>query len=198
VTIPPDQQRLLDAALTVFREVGFTGATLDLIAQRANISVELMRPIYSDKATIFSALITAHNPIEELKQAIDAVEGDTAEDLLRNAMQRMVSLLDKHQTFVDLAAMDVQSNNGAVTANFSMQILPHAMRLLERLKATDELRPVSDMILARTLVAMLIGFIASERAMPQMARFAMRFFPQKAWLDGTVDLVLYGILEDKS
>jgi AcrR family transcriptional regulator len=198
VTTSSDQQRLLDAALLVFREVGFTGATLELIARQANVSIESLRSSYSDKAAIFSALITTHSPIEELKQAIDMVEGDTAEDIVRDAMRRMVSLLDKHQPFVDLAAMDVQSNNGAVTANFSMQILPHAMRLLERLKATGELRPVSDMILARTFAAMLIGFIASERAMPQMARFAIRFFPQKAWLDGTVDLMLYGILEDKS
>jgi hypothetical protein len=41
-----------------------------------------------------------------------------------------------------------------------------------------------------------MGFLASERIAPGAARFAMRLFPQRAWLDGMVDLLLYGVLED--
>ena len=49
-----------------------------------------------------------------------------------------------------------------------------------------------------TLIAMLLGFVASEQAMPKLARVAMRLFPQRAWVDGVVDLMLYGVLEDSA
>ncbi len=137
--------------------------------------------------------------ISDLEAALDAVniEGhETAEDMIRDAMRRVVKVIDQNKAFLELAADDVQANNGASLAAISTRIIPKALALMDRIKATGQLRPVPDVIFARTMVAMLMGFIISEQAMPQMARMAMRMFPQRAWLDGMVDLMLYGVLED--
>jgi AcrR family transcriptional regulator len=188
--------RVLDAALEVFREQGYNGATLELVAQRAKVDSAALQKQYRDKGGLFSALIKAHSPLSDLEAAFDSIEGDSAEDIIRAMMRRMVEIVEQHRTFVDLAAMDVQANNGAHTSNLSTQLLPKALQALDKLKATGQLRPVSDMILARTLVSLLVGFIISDQMVPQIARVAMRFFPQRAWLDGMVDLLLYGVLED--
>jgi hypothetical protein len=87
---------------------------------------------------------------------------------------------------------------GAFLGNLNAQIFPKAMVLLEKIKATGQLRPASDVILGRTLVSLLLGFVLSERAVPQIARVAMRLVPQHAWLDGMIDLLLYGVLEDEA
>ena len=116
----------------------------------------------------------------------------------RNAAESeaMVKAVEAHSEFIELAAIDMQVNNGAYVSGLTTQIVPKALGLLKRLKATGELRPVADPILARTLVSLFMGFIISERAMPQVARMAMRMFGQRAWLDGMVDLLLFGVLED--
>ena len=101
-----------------------------------------------------------------------------------------------NRTFLDLAALDVHANHGAFLGSLGLQLLPKMLTLRQRLKKTGQLRPVSDFILARTLVAMLMGFVLSEQVIPQIARTAMRVLPQRGWVDGMVDLLLYGVLED--
>src|SRR5258708_6311411 len=186
------------AALIVFREQGFPGATLEQIAVRAKIDAETVSIRFRDKGGLLAALLAAHNPQDAVLAVFDSVEGESAEDIVRDAMRRMVKVFQQNEAFVELAALDVQFNNGTFVGNMSLKITPKAGALLERLKGTGQLRPVSDAIMARTLVSLLMGFVLSERAMPQMARMAMRLFPQRAWIDGMVDLLLFGILEDNA
>lgn len=190
------QPDLLTAALDVFRTQGYAGTTLEQIAEEARLDIGAVRAQYADKSSVFSALLNTYSPLRDLETALDAVQGSTADDILRDAMRRIIRAIQDNQRFMELAALDVQANNGAFLASLSTKLFPRAAALLERLKATGQLRPVPDVILSRALIAMLIGFVLSEQAMPQVARMAMRMFPQRAWIDGMVDLMLYGILED--
>src|SRR5947208_1447380 len=93
------------------------------------------------------------------------------------------------------AALEVfrtQGYNGTTLERVAQQ----SKTSLDQLKATGQLRPVSDLILARTIVSLIMGFVLSDKAMPEVARMALRLFPQRAWLDGASDLLLFGILED--
>lgn len=194
----PAPQNILIAALHVFREEGYADTTLEKVARHAKVDPTQLQAQFKDKEGLFTALLRAYSPLEDLLAALEAVEGNSAEDLIRDAMGRMVKITQQHDDFFELVIIDTQINNGTSIAltNLSAQIFPKALTLLDRLKATGQIRPVSDAILGRTVIAMLIGFVLSERAMPQLARLAMRFFPQRAWLDGMIDLMLYGILED--
>ncbi len=127
---------------------------------------------------------------------LDKVEGESADEILRDLVQRLVAAISADRAFLDLAAMDVQFNNGANLGNLGLQFIPKMLGLRQRLKQTGQLRPVSDFILARTLVAMVIGFVLSEQMVPQIGRLAMKVLPQRGWVDGMVDLMLYGVLED--
>ncbi len=194
MTASPDD--LLDAALDVFRAHGYGGATLEQVALQASVDLDSVRAHFANKDSLFSALLEKHSPINDLDAALDAVEGDTADEILRDAMRRLIKVLDENRTFLDLAAIDVHANNGAILGGLGLQLLPKMLTLRQRLKKTGQLRPVSDFILARTLVAMLMGFVLSDQVLPQIARTAMRVLPQRGWIDGMVDLLLYGVLED--
>jgi hypothetical protein len=131
--------------------------------------------------------------ITDLETALDSVEGDTADEIVRDAMRRAVKAIQDNASVIERTARDMQMNSDALLSSLSTRLLPKALVLLARLKDTGQLRPVADMILARTMVAMLIGFIATEQTVPRVTRIVMR---QRAWLDGMVDLLLYGVLED--
>lgn len=188
--------RLLASAFEVFREQGYAAATLELVAERSKTPLAQLQQQYPDKDRLLAALLSTYSPLPALLEALDGVEGENAEDIIRDAMRKTVKAVQQNEQFLELAAIDLQVNDGNFMANLSMQIMPKALAMLERLKATGQLRPVSDLILGRTIVSLLMGFVLSERAMPQIARMALRLFPQRAWLDGTTDLLLYGILED--
>jgi len=141
--------------------------------------------------------IALENAIIDFEAALAAVPDAAADEMLRDAMRRLVDVAHRHESVLERIMLDPQVANSSAMMLMSTRLLSSASALLSRVKATGQLRPLSDMIVARTLIAFLMGFVASERAMPQIARVAMRLFPQRAWIDGMTDVMLYGLLEDE-
>jgi AcrR family transcriptional regulator len=187
---------ILVAARAVFVQHGYAETSLEQVARHAKLDLSAVQRQYGDKEKLLAAVLRAYSPQAELEAALDAVQGETAADILRDMMRRLVEVAQRHSDFFELAILDAQSNNGTFLGNLSAAIFPKATEVLNRMKASGELRPVADAVIGRTLIAMWIGYIVSERALPQVARFAMRLLPQQLWLDGMVDLMLYGLLED--
>ncbi|PJF30798.1 MAG: hypothetical protein CUN51_06335 [Candidatus Thermofonsia Clade 1 bacterium] len=195
---PDPRDPILVAAREVFVQNGYAETSLEQVARHAQLDLTAVQRQYSDKEKLLAAMLRAYSPQAELEAALDAVRGESAADILRDMMHRLVEVARRHEDFFELAIIDAQSNNGTFLSNLSAAILPKANEILGRMKANDELRPVSDAVIGRTLIAMWIGYIVSERALPQAARFAMRLLPQSLWLDGMIDLMLYGLLEDNA
>ncbi len=187
---------VFDAALTLFRSKGYGNIALADIARAAHVDLAALSAQYVDKEALLGAMLKNYSPADDFEAAIRAVPAGSAEEMLREAMRQMAEVARTHEFFFDLAVIDAQVNNGTALTALSTRLLPSATGLLKRLRDTDQMRPVSDLIVARTLISLLMGYVVSERAMPQMARMALRLFPPRAWIDGMVDLLLYGLLED--
>ncbi|MCC7205733.1 MAG: hypothetical protein IT323_00410 [Anaerolineae bacterium] len=187
---------MLDAAWALVRDPGIAALSLEAVAARAGQSLDAVRALYPDERHILNALRRAYSPMPAVREALAQAAGDDAADLLRDAMRRLVNVARQHETYFELVAFDAQERGSDGLAQLGADILGPAGEFLDRLKATGQLRPVSDAILGRMLAAFLIGYLVSERIAPGAARFAMRLFPQRVWLDGMVDLLLYGVLED--
>lgn len=196
--IDVEQSAVLDSALNVFRKNGYFDATMDDIAQVAHINLDTLRAQFADKEAMLGALLKAYNPIDEFDEALSSVQDGRAEDMLRDVMRRMTEVAHKHDVYFELVLIDAQVNNGSALTGLSTRLVPKANALLQRMKATGELRPISDLIVARTLISLLMGYVVSERAMPPMARMALRLFPPRAWIDGMVDILIYGLVEDNA
>lgn len=187
---------MLDAAWALVRDPGIAALSLESIAARTGLRLDAVHALYPDKRHVVNALLRAYSPIPALREALAQAEGEDAAELLRDAMRRLVNVARQHEVYLELVAFDAQERGGDALAQLGAGILGPAGEFLDRLKATGQLRPVSDAILGRMLAAFLVGYLVSERIAPGAARFAMRLFPQRVWLDGMVDLLLYGVLED--
>lgn len=134
--------------------------------------------------------------IADFESSIRAVPDGSADEMLRDSMRRVIEAAHRHEAFLERLVTDPALNNSSAVMTMGTRLLEPANGLLARIKATGELRPISDLIIARTLVSLFMGIIASDRAMPSIARVAMRLFPERAWIDGMVDILIYGLLED--
>lgn len=196
MTSTASRSELIAAAYELFRENGYADTTLEDLARNLKSDLPTVQAQFHNKKDLFSAVLQAYSPLDDFKAAMTEAHGETAEDIIREAVSRMVEAAENHMGFFQLALVDAEMNHGASLSTLSVHLAPSALSLLSRIKRTGQLRPISDVILARTLIAMVIGFIGSERAMPQVGKLAMRLIPQRAWLDGMIDLILYGLLED--
>jgi len=134
--------------------------------------------------------------VTDFETALTGVPEGPADEMLRAAMRRMVDAAHHHTDLLESLMVESAGSNTAALVTLSARLLGPANDLFRRIKKTGELRPISDVIVARTILSLFMGIVISERAMPQAARVFMRLFPERAWVDGMVDVMIYGLLED--
>ncbi len=192
----PDVTLALPAESALVLFAGQPTVTLDSIARALNLDSTLLTARYADVGAWLAALLRAQSPKADFDLALRAVSGETADELLRDAMRRLIGTAQRHSAYFELALIEADRYQGGTLATFAAGLLPQANGVFDRIKATGQLRPLPDWMIARAIVSLFIGFIASERAMPQVVRTASRLLPQRAWIDGITDIMLYGLLED--
>ena len=141
------------------------------------------------------ALLEKHSPKAEMLQALRQIRSNSAEDMVRDAMRLLIKIFNNHTSFAELAIIDVQVNDGAFITKFFSELTGEGASFVTRLAAMPGTRPMSSIMLGRAFASLLVGFMATQHVAPQMVQFAMRMFPQDAWVDGMADIFLYGILE---
>lgn len=136
----------------------------------------------------------------ELDTVLDAVlnadRDSTAEDLLRALMRDLYALAQRHIDMIDLVLVDVQANTNILIGAVERRSVVKLLSAFDRIKRTGQLRPMPAAVLVRTYLGALLGHLVTERLMPGSVKIVSRLMPEKAWLDGMIDLTLFGMLED--
>ncbi|NJL93163.1 MAG: TetR/AcrR family transcriptional regulator [Anaerolineae bacterium] len=188
---------ILDTAERLFKEQGYHAVLLADIATQAKVPLPALQTHFHDKSDILNALLERRAPRDALRTALRQINKDSAEEMVRAAIREILQIFSAHADFLDLAILDVQVNNSNyVTALFS-ELAGDAAGFITRLANMPNMRPISTIMLARALASMLIGFAVTQYIAPRPAQYAMRIFPQRAWIEGMADILLYGIVESE-
>lgn len=188
---------ILESAEKLFKQRGYYDVTLEDVAADANLPLPGLQKQYADKQDILYALLERHSPRQLLKKTLYQLKGDSAETLAREAFWQLIAVMEEHPIFMEYALLDVQVNNASYLTGLMTELAGEMVGFINRLSKMPEMRPISSVMLGRAFASLLIGFVATEQFAPRSARFAMRMFPQKAWVQGMVDIFLYGILESE-
>jgi AcrR family transcriptional regulator len=194
-TTDPQNTLILAAAWAVFGAQKYPSITMISVAKQAGCSEAVLLKHYPNKEALLAAALEVYSPRAALATALSKASGDSGEEFVRNAFYLLHEAASEHALFFRLALLERELGEGAAVNGLGLALAGDAAAFFGRLKATGDLRPVPDLVLGRAIAAMLIGYIASEQVVPGGARMALRMLAPRAWLDGTVDLLLYGILE---
>ena len=188
----------LTAALELLRGDSLTLDRIGQVARLDSAADAEFRATCDSPGDWLHELLARHDPGAQFAEALRKVSGDFAEDLLRGAIRATIAIAQDQRTFLALAAIEAERYQGRTLDKLMGDLTPIATDLLDRLKATNALRPIPDWLIARVLASTLIGFIASESAIPAGLQWAARLMPARLWADGLTDILLYGILEDRN
>src|SRR5579864_7187974 len=144
----------LDAALALF--VGTPVVTLDALAQAVKIDPTLLAERYPAVNSWLAAVLRRYDPVADFNKALQTVNGDTADELLRDAMRRLIETEQRHAAYFELALIEADRYQGTTLTGFAAQVLPAATALFTRIKGTGQLRPLPDLMVARALVSLFI------------------------------------------
>ena len=191
------RQELLAAAKRLFLSQGFTATPMRQIAHEVGITPGAIYNHYPGKDDLFTAVLQNAAPFDEVFALWNNMEADSAEDLVRQMFRASFAYATDHQDYLQLALIDAQERDGVALAALLPDVLPRVQVWYERLVALEaergqaRLRDIPFLVLVRTLLSLIVGFMLTQRvATPDRV-------PQTAgvdWAEALADLFLYGVL----
>ena len=183
---------ILQAAHHLFTERGFHGTSMRQIAQQAGIALGGIYNHFSSKEDIFTAVFLERHPFLEVMPMLKAVQGDTIDEIVRDAAHRLVGNMEQRKDFLNLMFIEMVEFKGQHIPQIFQLVFPEIMEFAQRLVAKQsELRPIPALVVVRAFVGLFFSFLITDiliadQLPPDMRENALDYF---------VDIYLYGILK---
>ena len=123
------EQRILDAALKVFSEKGFKGATTKVIAQESGFSELTLFRKFETKENLFNSMLTRNreNVLEELDSILTDKKFINHRDFLETLIKNLTDLMENNFGFVSILVDDRREISG----DMLKEIMAHVCKYIE-------------------------------------------------------------------
>jgi AcrR family transcriptional regulator len=186
------RSEILQAAHHLFTERGFHGTSMRQIAQEAGIALGGIYNHFSSKEDIFTAVFLERHPYLDVVPLLKTAQGDTVDEIVRDAAHRLVDNLGQRKDFLNLMFIELVEFKGQHIPLIFQLIFPEIMEFAQRFVAKQsELRPIPLLVVVRAFVGLFFSFLITDILIADQLPPDMR----ENALDHFVDIYLYGILK---
>jgi len=185
-----------DAAFNLFMEHGFHATSMRQIADQAGLALGGIYNHFSSKEDIFAAIIIDKHPYKQVLPLLLAAEGETAEDLIRNAAHALVTELGNRPELLKLIFIELVEFNGKHITKLISEIAPKLIPLFESLvRVRKNLRDLPPPILMRSFLGLFFSFYITELFI--RGSVIQKLMPKNSF-DLFVDIYLHGVLKSEA
>jgi len=189
------RDQIVDAAMQVFAQKGFTRATNKDIAQKAGITPGLIYYYFESKEDLLKTIIETRSPAQLMTTLPPQVFELPPEVFLRTLILRALSIIESEQLiqFVRMLLPEVVHNTEVASIVFSMiqRILGFLGKYFETQVENSALRSVDGVLTAQIMVGSVFGFVLRRQILCDPA--AMEYTHQQI-AEVVSETVLQGIL----
>jgi TetR/AcrR family transcriptional regulator, cholesterol catabolism regulator len=152
--------RILDTALLVFAEKGFTRTTIKDIADAAGISSGLMYHYFPGKKELLSATIEHHSFLPELRRILTGQENLPGGQVLKEIAGKFLNTLDAKKSLVKILIRDVAYDPKYSDAwtKLCQEGVSLLQKYIEGCIKRGEFRPHNAEVTARSMLATIVMF----------------------------------------
>jgi len=189
-----EQTRLaiLQAAHDLFIKQGYHGTSMRQIARQANLALGGLYNHYPGKEQVFEAVFLTYHPYHEVLPLIVTAQGSTLEELVQDAIRRMVQVMQERPDFMNLMFIEIVEFKSLHAQQLFATLFPQGMQILQHLVGAypEQVRTIPAPMVVRTFLGLFFGYYLTETALatnapPEFREDAMHYF---------VDIYLHGIL----
>lgn len=182
------------AAFELFMDQGYHATSMRQIREKAKIALGGIYNHFSNKEEIFVAILMDKHPYKQILPLILAAEGNTAEDLIRNAARALVTELGSRPELLKLVFIELVEFNGKHVSNLISEIAPKLLPMFEKMiRVRKNLRKIPPPILVRSFLGMFFSFYITELFIKDS--LIGKLMPKNSF-DLFVDIYLHGIIKE--
>ncbi|TFG34644.1 TetR/AcrR family transcriptional regulator [Candidatus Thorarchaeota archaeon] len=186
------KRRILDSAYSLFVENGYQGTSMRDIAKDAGIKAGSIYNHFGGKEEIFEAVFIEKHPLFRILEILNDVKGETAENLLTNAINQLHREFQRDKKLLNLFFIELIEMGGkhvplAIKKNFPTD--SNFMKQIFRVKS--EIRDIREPVIIRALIGTILASIVFTWFIGESNI--------KRWgsMSETTDVLLWGILKSK-
>lgn len=195
------QEKILEAAIKIFSEKGYSAATTSEIAREAQVAEgtifryfpkkkDLLHGIVLKAIDIFGEIIA----FSSLEKVIEESRKKPIEDLLKGIALDRVQLFEKYLPYIKVILYEIQFHEDVrkifieKLANRGIEI---GKRIFEERRKTGEVKDVNSLIAVRSFVGMIIMMLLQRQFIPEKSDVESL----EEEINTVIDIFLHGIKE---
>ncbi len=186
-------QVILQAAHDLFVEQGYHGTSMRQVAQRAGVALGGLYNHFANKEAVFEAVFLAYHPYHQVLPHLLDAQGDSVEEILRNAAQRLVDVVQERPDFMNLMFIELVEFRSAHARSLVNDLLPVGLQIAQRLLSVQpgRIRPIPPPMLVRSFLGLFFSYSFTEAILAP----AMPLVSPEETMRQFVDIYLNGILQ---
>jgi len=188
------RDQILEAALALFSEKGFSGTTTREIAQQAGCAEGTIFRYFPTKKDILISLVRPH-ALEELQRVMGNLshQGEVAD--LRLILENRVNTIRKNKKLIKVIVTEAQFHEELreyLLKNIGNHVLGTLSAYMTKRMEEGKFREADPQVLSRILAGMMISFVLTENFYP-MDEFGDK--KKQDYLDEIINVFLYGVVK---
>jgi AcrR family transcriptional regulator len=185
------RERVIQAAHRLFIEQGYHGTSMRQIAEQAGLALGGIYNHFASKEDILAAVMVERNPYRDIVPALEAAQGETTEELVRDAAARMLAALENRPDDLQLMFIEIVEFKGQHFPQLFESLFPQMIGFAQKLvQVNGDLRPIPPPTLIRAFVGFFFAYFMTEWLMGDQLSES-----QQGAFEDFVDIYLHGILK---
>jgi AcrR family transcriptional regulator len=154
------RSQIMDTALKVFAEKGFSGTSIKDIAEAADISQGLMYHYFASKDALLKATIEYHSFLPELRHILSDKVNLPADQVLKEIANKFLDMLEAKKSLVKVLIRDVAFDPeiSDAWADLCQEGVALMKKYIDSRISSGEFKPHNSEITARCMFSMVIMF----------------------------------------
>ncbi len=184
---------LVEAGRKLFLSKGYHGTSMREIADEAGLALGGIYNHFSSKEDIFVAILTERHPFLIVLPALQTAQGETVEELIRDAATCLIEQLSQDNTFLNLMLVELIEFEAKHIPMMFQAFFPRLMEFAQRFRQVrGPLRDIPLPIILRAFIGLFFSYVITDLIMGSQLPSVMQ---EKAF-DYFVDIYLHGILAE--
>jgi AcrR family transcriptional regulator len=187
------RSNIIESAHELFITQGYHGTSMRQIARNAGIALGGIYNHFASKEEIFQAVFLENHAYLAMIPAIESAQGETIEEVVRNAAHQMMGAIYSRPDFLNLMFIEIVEFKSVHVHRLFKTTFSQGMKIVKQITGAEgKLRNIPAPMLMRVFISLftsyyLIDIILGEAAPPEFKENAMTYY---------VDIFLHGILDD--
>lgn len=158
---PTTREKILDAALRLFSEKGYLGATTREISHAAAVAEVTLFRHFASKEALFEEVLSTHTFLPALKEILPSTKEMPPEEALALIARKYLATLERRRDFIKILLSQSQflpEKANAVYHAFLAEVFSTLAAYFRDMQIEGILRPFDPMLGARAFLAMFFTY----------------------------------------